>query len=311
MLRADTCTAAAPTHGRDARRDLGHLRQALKGLRSSVEALASLTAPDRRRLGLSPSCIPRTLGGLVRTLTQLGEFRETLALGREAIQVAETTGGAVGIVTVSTIVGMVALDLGDVAQAWPLLERSRRLSRERDLANPLVWATAALGAAHVLDGHPATGVPLIEEALGLAESNGDIQGYALWATWLGDAYLAVGPLDDTGAVARTTLDFADRHREVHHHAYALRLLGDAAASGDTSQAVETVACYRDTVALSVDIGMRPVQTHCHLGLAKLYRRTGRYDEVRAELSMAVAMLREMGMPYWLPEAERELTAANG
>jgi hypothetical protein len=52
--------------------------------------------------------------------------------------------------------------------------------------------------------------------------------------------------------------------------------------------------------------MRPLQAHCHLGLGKLYRRTGRLDESGAELATAVAMLREMGMAFWLPAAEREL-----
>ena len=52
--------------------------------------------------------------------------------------------------------------------------------------------------------------------------------------------------------------------------------------------------------------MRPLQAHCHLGLGKLYRRTGRLDEARTALSTAVTMLREMGMAFWLPEAEGEL-----
>src|SRR5688572_6264280 len=39
------------------------------------------------------------------------------------------------------------------------------------------------------------------------------------------------------------------------------------------------------------------------------RRIGRKDEARAELAMAVAMLREMGMAAWLPEAEAELAEA--
>ncbi|HZO25514.1 MAG TPA: tetratricopeptide repeat protein [Chloroflexota bacterium] len=55
-----------------------------------------------------------------------------------------------------------------------------------------------------------------------------------------------------------------------------------------------------------DLEMRPLQAHCHLGLGKLYRRIGRPDEARAELATAVAMLREMGMAFWLPEAEGEL-----
>ena len=36
------------------------------------------------------------------------------------------------------------------------------------------------------------------------------------------------------------------------------------------------------------------------------RNDGRDDDARAEFSTAVAMLREMGMAFWLPEAEAEL-----
>jgi uncharacterized protein HemY len=60
-----------------------------------------------------------------------------------------------------------------------------------------------------------------------------------------------------------------------------------------------------------ELGMRPLQAHCHLGLGKLYRRTGSFEEARAELSTAVAMLREMRMAHWLPEAEQELAEASG
>ena len=52
--------------------------------------------------------------------------------------------------------------------------------------------------------------------------------------------------------------------------------------------------------------MRPLQAHCHLGLGKLYRRIGRQYEARAELTTAIQMLREMGMTFWLPDAEAEL-----
>ena len=58
-------------------------------------------------------------------------------------------------------------------------------------------------------------------------------------------------------------------------------------------------------------GMRPLQARCHLGLGKLDRRTVRLDEARAELTTAVAMLREMGMTLWLLATEGELAEATG
>jgi hypothetical protein len=52
--------------------------------------------------------------------------------------------------------------------------------------------------------------------------------------------------------------------------------------------------------------MRPLVAHCHLGLGKLYRRIGKRDEAREHLTTARTMYREMGMPFWLEQAEAEL-----
>ena len=41
--------------------------------------------------------------------------------------------------------------------------------------------------------------------------------------------------------------------------------------------------------------MRPLVAHCHLGLGKLYRRTGKRDEAQEHLTTATTMYREMGM----------------
>ena len=51
--------------------------------------------------------------------------------------------------------------------------------------------------------------------------------------------------------------------------------------------------------------MRPLVAHCHLGLGKLYRRTGRHDRAREHLTNATTMYREMGMTYWLEQAQIE------
>ncbi len=58
---------------------------------------------------------------------------------------------------------------------------------------------------------------------------------------------------------------------------------------------ETERSYRGALTLAETLEMRPLQARCRLGLGKLFRRTGRLDEARAELSTAIAMLREMGM----------------
>ena len=52
--------------------------------------------------------------------------------------------------------------------------------------------------------------------------------------------------------------------------------------------------------------MRPLVAHCHLGLGKLARRTGQREQARDHLTTATTMYREMGMTYWLEQAEAEM-----
>ncbi len=60
--------------------------------------------------------------------------------------------------------------------------------------------------------------------------------------------------------------------------------------------------------LAEELGMRPMLAHCHLGLAKLYARTGREQPAEGHLSTAATMYREMNMRFWLERAEAEMGA---
>ena len=52
--------------------------------------------------------------------------------------------------------------------------------------------------------------------------------------------------------------------------------------------------------------MRPLVAHCHLGLGKLYRRTGKRERAQEHVAAATAMYHDMGMTYWLEQAEAQM-----
>jgi hypothetical protein len=54
--------------------------------------------------------------------------------------------------------------------------------------------------------------------------------------------------------------------------------------------------------------MRPFVAHCHVGLGKVYRRTGQREQAQEHLALATTMYREMDMAYWLEHAGPELRA---
>ena len=87
-------------------------------------------------------------------------------------------------------------------------------------------------------------------------------------------------------------------------AYALCLAGDVASTGGAEDAP---GYYREALALAGELGMRPLVAHCHLGLGKLYRCTGKREQAREHLTTATTMYRDMDMRFWREQAEAELT----
>jgi hypothetical protein len=66
-------------------------------------------------------------------------------------------------------------------------------------------------------------------------------------------------------------------------------------------------CFRARLALGSERACAPLVAHCHLGLGKLYRRTGDRQQAQEHLTAASTMYREMDMRFWLEQAESELT----
>ena len=71
------------------------------------------------------------------------------------------------------------------------------------------------------------------------------------------------------------------------------------------------AHYRQALALAEELGMRPLQAHCHRGLGTLYAKIGQREQARAELSTAIDLYRAMDMTFWLPQAEAALAQVEG
>ena len=133
---------------------------------------------------------------------------------------------------------------------------------------------------------------------------------ALRVTMQGEAHLLAGRLDLAQQCVERALVLAAVGEEHGSRAWTLRLAAEVALAQGQDGADPAAAHYQEALALAEELGMRPLQAHCHLGLGKRYRQIGRDDEARAELSTAVTMLRRMGMAHWASQAESELAQAD-
>jgi tetratricopeptide (TPR) repeat protein len=112
---------------------------------------------------------------------------------------------------------------------------------------------------------------------------------------LGRACLLLCRLDEALSIGR----LCDRSLPAAsgYSAHATHLLGDIATYPDRFDAASSEAYYRESLALAEPRGMRPLVAHCHLGLGKLYQRTGERQEASEHLATAVTMYGDMGMTY--------------
>ena len=123
--------------------------------------------------------------------------------------------------------------------------------------------------------------------------------------------MLAGHLEEAHALAERALALARAHQERGHEAYALRLLGDIAAQREPPERQQAEAHYQQALALAEELGMRPLQAHCHRGLGTLYATTGQREQARTALSTAIEMYRAMEMTFWLPQVEAALAQVEG
>ena len=116
---------------------------------------------------------------------------------------------------------------------------------------------------------------------------------------------------EASQLAQRALAHARDHREQGYQAQALWLLGEVTAHRDPPEVEPAEVHYRQALALAEELGMRPLQAHCHRGLGTLYCQMRRGEEARAELAVAIELYRAMEMTFWLPQAEAALGQSSG
>ena len=241
-------------------------------------------------------------------LAELGEFAEGLAVVGEAVRIAESVAQPLSLVNAYWGQGLVHICRGELDKAVASLERSLALVQSWSISGWFHQVASPLGQAYALAGRCDDALPLLEQAIQGASARGRVSGHSLYIVRLGQAHLLAGRPEDGLAAARCALQLSRDHRERASEALALGLLADIAARRELPDADQADHYYREALARAGELGMRPLVAHCHLGLGKLYRRTGNGEQAQGHLTTATTMYREMGMRFYLEQAEAEMAS---
>jgi class 3 adenylate cyclase/tetratricopeptide (TPR) repeat protein len=241
---------------------------------------------------------------LIVSLAQLGRFAEAAAHEPDAMRLAEQTHHAFLIGLVHVAAGTRRLLKGDWAEARSLIEHGFSVLQTGNVValfpfgvGSPVWVLAQFGEASEALNRLREGEHLLER---LASSGAVGHRGGVYHS-LGRACLLLGQLDEARRLANRAVESSPR--QPGFAAHALHLLGDIATHPDGFDAESGEAHYREALALAEPRDMRPLVAHCHLGLGKLFRRTGKREQAQEHLTTATTMYREMGMTYWLERAD--------
>jgi tetratricopeptide (TPR) repeat protein len=198
-----------------------------------------------------------------------------------------------------------------VQRAIPVLERAMGLSQDWHILLFLPELAVALGLAYTLDGRVAAGLALVEDGVEQEVASARARRLALFVAWLSEAYLLAGRLEEAHQRAAQAVELAGQYQQRGNQAWALWLLGESTARQASPEVESAANHYRQALARAEELGMRPLQAHCHRGLGTLYANLGHRAQAHGELSAALELYRAMDMTFWLPQAEAALAQVEG
>ena len=113
-------------------------------------------------------------------------------------------------------------------------------------------------------------------------------------------------MEEAERLAQRGLANAREYNIRGEEAWARWLLGEIAMHRDPPDLALAEVHYQQALTLADELGMRPLQAHCHLGLGTLSATTGQREQARAALATAIDLYRAMEMTFWLPQAKAVL-----
>ena len=150
-------------------------------------------------------------------------------------------------------------------------------------------------------GRIAEGIPLLEQALSASEAMRYGLMQPLFLLNLGEAYALADRLEDALACAGALLTLARESGRRGYEATALWLLGDVTARRDPPRKLMATTVRRSRSPRSSGCG--PSSPTATSASASSTRRTGKREQAQEHVATATTMYRDMGMTYWLEQAE--------
>jgi class 3 adenylate cyclase/tetratricopeptide (TPR) repeat protein len=228
-----------------------------------------------------------------------GDFDSALDAAARLNVLGETAGSRRARANAVMMIGLCLATRGDWAEGIEAEQRALDLSPD-DFET--AWILACLGKAYAEGGDAAQAVPVLEQAVELADRVRSLQFRCWFRTILGDAYVLNGDFDKARLVARKALDGSNEIRFLLGVGWSKQVLGRIArAEGDTMEARRN---FDGAISAFGAIGARFELARTHLDVAALAQTQGDRENLAKHLKEARELFSALQVPKYVERAGR-------
>jgi predicted ATPase len=263
--------------------DMGKLLPA----REHLEAVISLYDPTRHGpVALSTSFDLKgfDISYVAMTLWLLGYPDQALKRAKEAVEYTQALSHPLSLTGVELFLGVVQQFRHEAGAAQKAAERAIALSAEHGFAFWLGVATILRGSAMAQQGLNEEGIVQIEEGLSAYRATGAETGGPRWLSWLAEACMESGRLNDGLSVLAEALANVQETEGRQYEAEIYRLRGELLLKQDHSNATEAQKCFERAIEIAGIQSAKSLELRATISLARLLVSQGRRDEGRTMLA---------------------------
>jgi tetratricopeptide (TPR) repeat protein len=228
-----------------------------------------------------------------------GDFHSALDAAARLNVLGETAGSRRARANAVMMIGLSRATCGDWAEGIEAEQRALDLSPDNF---ETAWILACLGKAHTEGGDAAQAIPVLEQAVELADQVRSLQFRCWFRTMLGDAYVLNGDFDKAQLVARKALDVSSEIQFLLGVGWSKQVLGRLArAQGDLAEAEPN---FNEAIETLGAIGARFELARTHLDLATLAQAQGDGENFQKHLKQAQELFSALQTPKYVERASR-------
>ncbi|MGD9884659.1 MAG: hypothetical protein AB7I59_30435, partial [Geminicoccaceae bacterium] len=219
-------------------------------------------SPEFRK---QPGWTAQTYGNAANVAWTMGDQVKSQQRIDEALSAAQENDSPYDLAFAQYMAALNAVFTDNLLVATRFAESSIQLSREHGFPQFVSISRIALGRARAGSGAPAEGVALIHEGLAAMASTRSRVGMTVYMTWLAEAELLGGLLDDSQRTAEQALTL--NPQELFFRPASLQLRGDLYARKGLSAKAEQD--FREAMDLSIAMGAKRFHDRAAASLQRL------------------------------------------